>query len=115
MKNKGLFQRLMLGVVLGLGFLAVWVVVGTVALETIHANAIRHLVADSLSIRQDGTALIVHVEDGVSSSCDLNGVPVASSEDDSSSRFNGVLLLPSLSWQKRDGDWDQRVRFFSDG
>lgn len=116
MKSKGLFQPLVLGTVLAFGFLVVWMFVALVALENRRTIAIKNgVVEDALSIRADGTALIAHHEAGVVSHRDLNGVPIAIPENDPTGKLNGAPLPSALPFRRQDSEWDNRVRFFTDG
>lgn len=115
MKNKGLFQPLTLGAILALGFLSVWIAIGFVAFENSRMIAMRNLVVETISIRADGTALIQHYENDALSQRDLNGNPVILPEDDPIGDMHGTSLIPASPWRKEDSEWEQRVRFFTDG
>lgn len=114
MKNKGLFPHLILATVLAIGFLTTWLVVGVVFLQT--SLMFVNPTEDHLVFRADGTALIAHRESsGITQHRDLKGASVNIPQDDID-RWLPQWRMPTANpWQEEDGDWDERVRYFTDG
>jgi hypothetical protein len=119
MRNKGLFQRLVLAGMLAAGFLCIWGVVGLWAAE-MGWLVERSLDDERLQIRSDGTPLVIHHEGrGRWRYRDLDGNAVTIPEDDHdpSLWLHSTQLQPSLPLRVGHGDisWEDRVRSFDDG
>ncbi len=126
MKDKGLFQRLVLATVLAIGFLCVWGLVGMWGLEVCRSIILTHeeLIivgreeSEELAFRTDGTPLIVRGNGlGHRQYRDLAGVAVEPFADDPYAWINGTQLPASLPSRLGNGDvsWEDRIRSFSDG
>jgi hypothetical protein len=123
MKTKGLVHSLILSTVLGVGFAAVWGVVGLWALEVV-THVVAEATPDSivmvpramLIFLPDGTPVVAHQGGRRRQLRDLQGNPVE--EPDNEHPFLRPVQLSATSTTggtDEETSWDQRIKSFADG
>jgi hypothetical protein len=118
MSRKGLFQPLVLAVVLATGFAVVWGVVGMWATELAMYCIIDDSPAESLAFLADGTPRLARQagRNGEREYLDLEGNLVPGPED-ATGWLSGINLTAALPDRASRAEvwWSQRLRSFSDG
>jgi hypothetical protein len=116
MLRKGIFQPLVLAIVMAVGFMAVCFAVNSWIISGYLEDAVG--VGENLGFRPDGTPLIASHPDashGGPHFRDLQGNPVTLSVDDMSASLQGCLLQANPPQGSDDLAWDDRFLQLADG
>ncbi len=120
MTKNGLFQPLILALVLASGFAVVWGVVGLWAVEVGEYVLLVDTEMEHLAFRMDGTPCVWHRIAGRTLSwryTDLEGNPADPPEDTDTAWLRGASMPRRLSNRADRGEtpWEQRVCRIADG